>query len=169
MKITPVQKNRNESPAFKMNLTFKNPKTRELLKRDVEKFYNSCVPSARDNFFGTEPLDPEKIISSLQMKFNEMTGKVHGNAEIEMVNADKPTVGVFFKVNFTDKKGKTYYSSDKFMTRNILPNSLFDDDKPYKSAVKSIVAKISDSIAVSGVGHHKENKINSLLDHLRFE
>lgn len=168
MNITPIQSNRNGSPAFKMNLTFKNPETRELLKKDMEKFYNSCVPSARDNFFGKEPLDPEKIISSLQIKFSEITGKVHGNAEIETVNADKPAVGVFFKVNFTNKKGDTYYSSDKFTTRNILPNNLFDDDKPYNSAVKSIVAKISDSIAISGVGHRKENKINSLLDHLRF-
>lgn len=169
MNITPIQNNNQNTTAFKMNLKFESFRTRKLFERDLNRFYNQCVPAAKEKIFGNEPYSPKKAVLKLQRRFSIMTENVKGTVKIARHKTEKPTVNKDLYYNFicTDMNGKTYKSLHPSLASSSIPNEICDKGQPYRSAVSLIVACIADSVAHSGVGYGKGNWAMTLYEGIK--
>lgn len=171
MNINPIQNNNQNTTSFKMNLKFENRATRELFKKGLKDLYETCVPKARAEYFGDNPFNAEKMILALQKRFRQMTKEVGGTVRITEDTTPKPSyfTSDSFKLHFTDNRGKKYIHPGTIGVNDFKPFPTIDQGKPYSSAVKMVLAQISDAIALAGNGDGKNNIVHTLLQKIYSE
>lgn len=166
MKITGLNQSQQDSPlTFQMRIGC-NRDAKKIIFKEVKDFYSGCVPAAKENFFGIlgkKASEPNKIFKEFKCAFKKQTKAMKGKVELI------PYKSTQFSDEFLEVTYK--YPDSKILRTNhsesvykiILPDNMFDKEKPFSNATRGILASISDAMAKEGRGYGENNPAHILL------
>jgi len=131
----------------------------------MSDFYSECVPAAREEIFGKGPFNFEKIYGGFKEAVEKATEKIDGDIRLFMGKNDKKHPELIYNTNNKVYSDPNY--PDRVWRTDIFPDALVDNGKPFSSATRGIVARISCAMAKNGHGYGENNPFHMLHEEIR--